>query len=219
MIEVQGNGNIVSKQFSVSSFIRLHLSGKGLIELYPSDEEKVIVETDENLLEYFDIVNSGRTLYVTAGGNLKRPVFTKCVIKIYIRQMNVLYIRNDKADVVCPEMITLPGSLKIIIQTVGDTSLNMAATEIDMVSQCEGNVTLKGKCNLLKVKNQSEGNFDAGELMAEEIILKNMAEGNVDLFANQAITIKHYGEGYVHYAGNAILKDVKQYGDGEIKHV
>ncbi len=45
MIDVKGNGKIVSGEIRVSSFIRLHLSGKGLIGLYSSDEEKVIIET------------------------------------------------------------------------------------------------------------------------------------------------------------------------------
>jgi hypothetical protein len=217
MIEVNGNGNIVSKEIKVSSFLRLHLSGKGLIEIHQSNEEKVVVETDENLLEYFDFANSGRTLYVTAGGNIRKPIFTKCVIKVYLRQINVLYIRNDKADVVCPNEIVLSEPLKIIIQSVGRTELNINAPEINLVSQCEGDVIIKGKCNIIKIKNQSEGNFDASGLIAEELTIKNMAEGNVDLFANKSINISHYGEGYVHYAGNGTLKDVKQYGDGEIK--
>ncbi len=33
MIEVKGNGNIISREISVSSFIRLHIAGKGQVEL------------------------------------------------------------------------------------------------------------------------------------------------------------------------------------------
>lgn len=219
MIEVKGNGNVVSREISVSSFIRLHIAGHGLVELYQSDEEKVIIETDENLQEYFDVQNSGRTLYVTAGAKFRTPVYTRCIIRIYCRQMDVLYIRNEKADLVCPEQISLTTPVEIKVQSVGNTSLNINAPAIKILSQCHGNVSMKGKCESIEIKNQGHGDFSSRELMADKLSLKNMAEGNVELFAEKEITISHMGHGYIHYYGNAVLKDVKQYGQGEIKHM
>jgi hypothetical protein len=219
MIEIKGNGNIVSKEIKVSSFIRLHLSGKGTIALYQSDEEKVIIETDENLQEYFVAENSGRTLYVSAEAKFRKPVYTRCTIKVFLRQIDVLYVRNDNADVVCPDEISLVNPIEIKVQSVGNTELNINAPAIKILCQSEGNVLLKGKCGRIDIKNQSEGDFISTGLIADELAIKNMAEGNVELFANKTITISHYGEGYVHYAGNAVLKDVKQYGKGEIKHI
>jgi hypothetical protein len=219
MIEVKGNGNIVSKEIKVSSFIRLHLSGKGLIEIYQSDDEKVIVETDENLQEYFEIVNSGRTLYISTEAKFRTPVYTKCKIKVFLRQIDVLYIRNENADVICPNEISLLNPIEIKVQSVGNTELNIKAPAIKILCQSVGNVLIKGICESIDIKNQSEGDFDSTQLIADELSIINRAEGNVELFANNSIKINHYGEGYVHYTGDAVLKDVKQYGEGEINHV
>lgn len=219
MIEVKGNGNIVSREISVSSFIRLHIGGHGLVELYQSDEEKVVIETDENLQEYFEAGNSGRTLYVSAGAKLRKPVYTKCTIRIYCRQIDVLYIRNENADLICPQEISLVNPLKITIQTVGNTSLNFNAPSIKILCQGEGNVAIKGKCDSIEIKTQLQGDFSSRELVADKLSIKNMAEGNIELFADKEITISHYGQGYIHYYGNAALKDVKQYGEGQIKHI
>src|SRR4029078_11966130 len=93
MIEVQGNENIVAREVKVSSFLRLHLALNCTVELYQSDEEKVIVETDENLQAFFYVRNSGRTLYVRAEGMLRKPVYTECKVKVYLRQLDTLYIR------------------------------------------------------------------------------------------------------------------------------
>src|SRR5436190_22674490 len=117
MIEVEGNGNIVAKEVKVSSFLRLHLAVNSSVELYQSDEEKVIVETDENLQEFFYVRNSGRTLYVSAEGMLRKPLYTDCRVKVYIRQLDTLYIRNEKGDVVCPNEITVSTPLTIKIQS------------------------------------------------------------------------------------------------------
>lgn len=219
MIEIKGNGNIVSKEIPVSSFIRLHLAAKGLIELIPSDEEKVIIETDENLLDYFEAVNSGRTLYIFSEAKFRRPSFTRCNIKVYLRQIDTLYVRCDGGDVNCSQAVMLNNPLEIKIQSTGNTTLNIYAPAIKVLNQCAGNVTIKGKCGTLIIKNQSEGNLFALEMVADELSIKNMAEGNVELYANRSISIAHWGQGDVHYAGNALLADVKQYGDGIIKHV
>lgn len=218
MIEIQGNGNIVSRELSVSTFIRLHIGCKGVIELHQSDEEKVIVETDENLQEFFSVANAGRTLYVSYEAVLRKPVFTKATIKIYIRQLEMLYVRNDRGNVVCPKQLSFSQPLEIKIQSVGNTELNLAVPSIKILCQAEGNVTLSGACGKIDIKNQSQGNFNSFHLKAEELNIKNMAEGNVELFAEKSISIKHYGEGYIHYYGPAVIKDVVQYGDGEIKH-
>ncbi|MCX6227155.1 MAG: DUF2807 domain-containing protein [Bacteroidia bacterium] len=219
MIEVKGNGNVVSREISVSSFIRLHISGKGLIELYQSDEEKVIVETDENLQEFFSVVNSGRTLYVSAETKLKKPVYTVCKIKIHLRQIDVLFVRNENANLICGNQIALSHPIEIKVQSVGNTELDISATAIKILCQSEGNVMLKGKCESLTVKNQSQGDFNSKDLIADRVSINNMAQGNVLLYADREIRIKHFGEGYIHYSGKAIVKDVRQYGDVEIKHV
>ncbi|MFA5814183.1 MAG: DUF2807 domain-containing protein [Bacteroidales bacterium] len=219
IIEVKGNGNVVTREIRVSSFIRLHVSGKGLIELYQSDEEKVIVETDENFQDFFSVQNSGRTLYVSAETKLKKPVYTVCKIKIYLRQIDVLYVRNENANLICGNQIALSHPVEIKVQSVGNTELDINAPAIKILCQTEGNVLLKGKCESLTVKNQSQGDFNAKDLIADWVSIKNMAQGNVQLFANREIRIKHYGQGFIHYSGKAIVKDVRQYGDGEIKHM
>jgi hypothetical protein len=219
MIEVKGNGNIVSREVSVSTFVRLHLGCRGIVELHQSDEEKVIIETDENLLDCFAATNAGRTLFVSTEENLRRPVFTSCVVKVFLRQMNILYVRNDGGNVICPGEITLTEPLKVTVQTVGQTELWLNAPSVKMLCQANGNTLLKGSVANLEIKNQSEGDFDASQLKAGELSIKNMAEGNVWLHADNAIRIAHYGEGFIHYTGDAVVKDIKQYGSGEVKRI
>lgn len=219
MIEVKGNGNIVSRELSVSTFIRLHIGCSGIVELHQSDVEKVTVEADENLLEYFAAGNAGRTLYVSNEGNLRKPAFTSCVVRVYFRQFDKLIIRNQHGTLTCPAQLVLQDPLEIKIQSVGDTELNLSAPSVKMVSQTVGNVTIKGRCEKLEIKNQSTGNLDASQMEAGDLSISNMAHGNVQLHANNTIRMSHYGNGFIHYSGDANVKDVKQYGNGEIKHI
>ena len=219
MISVQGNGNIVSKEVMVSSFLQLHLCVHHEIEIHQSDEEKVVIEADENLQDYIDITNSGRTLYVTTDtGILKKPVFTICKVKVYYRQLHVLHIANEQADFDCKQELHFANDVEIKIQSIGNTHLRIHAPAIKVSSQCEGDVTLEGTCHLLDIKHESEGNLNARELIADEVVMKHRGSGDVQLFANDFITIKHQGEGNIFYFGSAVLKEVTQHGDGIIQH-
>ncbi len=102
---------------------------------------------------------------------------------------------------------------------MGDTSLVLNCTAIKLLSQCKGDVVLYGKCETIDIKNQSQGDFSSSDLVAQELPIKNMGEGDIELFAEKSITINHYGSGYIHYSGNAVSKDMKQHGDGQIKHI
>jgi hypothetical protein len=219
MIEVKGNGHVITKEFQVSSFVRLHISTKGSTKLFLSDEEKVIVHTDEDLMDYFDVTNSGRTLYVSSEAKFRKPHFTECTIEIYLRQIDKLYVRCDEGDVSCGNLIKLNNPIDVTVQSVGNTGLNLDAPSIKVLCQSEGNLTLRGRCDHIEIKNQSQGNLSAREMMAGDLKIKNMAEGNIELCADKTISISHYGEGSVLYWGKAALLDVKQYGDGIIKHM
>lgn len=219
MVQVKGNGNIVSKTVSVSSFLRLHIGVRGITELIQSDEEKVEVELDENLMEYFSVMNSGSTLFVSVeGGLLRTPVFTKAVVRVYFRQMDHLVLRCEGGDVVCPQMISLASPLEVKMQSEGNLQLNVSAPQLKVSLQAQGNTTLAGKCGLVEIKNQSQGDLFAKELMASELTLKNSGQGNLEVFADKKISISHAGQGYIHYYGDAQLMDIKQHGQGEVKH-
>lgn len=219
MIQVQGNGNIVSIEKQVSSFLRLHIDGKGVTELIQSNEEKVVIEIDENLQDYFQAVNSGKTLYVSAEMKFRKPVFTKCHIKVYLRQLDSLVIRCNGGDVICPEPINLTVPLEIKLQTVGNTSLNINVPAIKILNQGEGNVEIKGKCGNMEIKNMGEGHISAKELIADDLALKNMGEGDIEVYASKNISISNFGEGNISYYGDAVLKSVKQFGEGIVKHM
>jgi len=216
MIEVQGNGNIVTREISVSSFIRLHVSGYGA-EIIQSDEEKVTIEADENLHDFFEVVNSGRTLYVTSEAKLRIPVFTKLKVKIYCRQ--VFVINNScQGDLSSPNMLQSTEPLELKINSHGNTDLQLGYPLIKLSAACHGNIKLRGECHELTIKNASHGDLDCREMLADKTTITNASHGNVLLYSKEEIRIRHAGQGDIHYYGDGKLKNIVHHGDGEVAH-
>lgn len=218
MIEIKGNGNIVSREINVSTFIRLHLACLGNIELYIGEEEKVIIETDENLQDFFSANNAGRTLYVAMNAKFKKPLFTSATVKVFIRQLDVLYLGNV-GNLDWPGEIVLARPLEIKVYSNGSTALNVSAPSIKITNQSNGNLVLKGNCEKMEIKHAANGHFDSSQMNVADLSIKHTANGNAIVRAEKTIRITHKGNGYIHYYGNAAVEDVQQYGNGELKHM
>lgn len=219
MMQAQGSGALVRQEYPVSSFTRLHLSANGLVELVPGDEEKVVVECDDNLLEHLQVVNSGRTLYVTSENKLRAPAFTGLKVWVHLRQLDALNCASRGGEVRCGGPLVGPAPLEVKVLSSGNTHLWVEVPRLTLNLACEGDVTLVGAAGEVQIQTAAAGNLDARELRAQHLRLRNLSAGHLDLYAEQTINLTHLGAGNIHYRGPARLTDVRQYGAGEIRHV
>lgn len=219
MMQVQGSGALVRREFPVSSFTRLHLSADGLVELIHGEEEKVVVECDDNLLEHLQVTNSGRTLYVTSENKLRAPAFTELRVEVHLRQLDKLDCAARGGEVRTRNVLKGSVPLTVKVASQGTTRLRVEVPKLTVNLACQGDVELAGAAEEVQIQTAAQGHIDARELRAQHLRLRNASEGNIDLYAEQTISITHMGAGYIHYRGPARLADVRQYGAGEIKHV
>lgn len=219
MMQTQGSGVLVSREYPVSSFTRLHLSAEGLVELVHGQEEKVVVTCDDNLLEHLQVANSGRTFYVTSENKLRAPVFTELRVTVYLRQLDTLHCTARGGEVRTRNTLVGSGPLTVKVASAGTTRLRVDVPRLTVSLACQGDVELAGAATEVQLQTAAEGHLDARALHAQHLRLRNASQGNIDLYAEQTISITHLGAGYIHYRGPACLADVRQYGAGEIRHV
>ncbi len=217
-MKLQGSGTLAVRSITVSSFARLHLSVQGTVYFVMGDDERIEIEADDNLLDYVQAVNSGRTLFVTSENKLRSPAFTALRITVYLRQLTELSIACD-GDVVCPNVLRVPDPLTVKIQSNGATELAVEAPALIISIASDGHTTLRGAAGDVQLKAHSHGNVLAGELRTQHLKVTNKCDGNVEVYAEQTIAAQHMGNGYLHYAGPARLTEVRANGSGPVKHV
>lgn len=218
MMKAQGSGTLAVRTLDVSSFTRLHLSVRGTIHFVVGPTEKVEIEADDNLLDYVEVVNSGRTLYVTGASKLRGPVYTTLRITVYLRQLNALNISAD-GDVDCPDPLRLDTPLELKIQSNGNVSLHVEVPTLTANIASDGSTTLRGSADEAQIRVASHGHFFGRDFHVQHLRLRNASDGNVEVWAEQTIALQHRGNGYLHYGGPARLTDVSQLGSGPVKHV
>jgi hypothetical protein len=219
MITVKGNGHTTTKEYAISSFLHLHLSADGNVELHQGEEEKIIIETDKNLLDYIGITNSGKTLFISPEAGYRRIEFSTLRIKVYFRQLNKLHICFEEGEVNCANAISGTGSLELKLQGSGPVNLNIDVPVLKALIQHKGDVTLSGTCTEAEIKTQADGDLNSKDLIAQNLVIKNYSEGNVEACATETISISQYGRGFIYYWGNARLVHMNQRGNGIVKHI
>jgi hypothetical protein len=218
MFQIQGSGTITATERAVSSFIKLHLCTQGTAEIISSNEEKVIVECDDNIHQHIQVTNSGRTLYVVEETGVRQLRPTKLHVKVFVRQIDTI-TNSMQGNAFTTGAITTDQPFTLIAQSYGNTAFEISAPSLKANLRCHGNVTLTGTCNEANIKTASHGDLDTKGLMAGSLTLRNLSHGNVQVYSSEKIALTHMGNGYIHYYGPGKLKDIKFMGNGEVKHM
>jgi len=135
--KINGNGNITSTERTATGFSGVFLEGAGNINIYFSENYRVIVTTDSNIQDIVTIETKNSLLYVDEKrGNGINP--TKLIIDVYLPEL---------------ENITLKGAGNINIDTGNSLALSLILSGTGNIEaqnyKIENvNVILSGKGNI-----------------------------------------------------------------------
>lgn len=211
---VKGNGKVVKKEREVSSFREIEIDGTFDVIISQGDKEKVVVETDENLQQYIEVeVNDNRLLLDNASCTKIKKVTKK---KVYVTVKDLSKLLIDGVGNV--EMSSLKTKdLEIIVDGVGNSTLDFTCTNLDLESDGVGNVKLSGSADNAHMTCDGVGNMSAANLVVGVLNVENSSVGNVRVNATKEIKIYSSGVGSLTYSGGAEVKEIKSSGIGTVR--
>jgi len=145
--KIKGSGNVIQETRTLKSFDAIDIGGAFEIELIKSNEEKIIIETDDNIMPYIETKISGGELEVDNTRDINNP--TELKLTIYYKSL---------------KEIDLSGAATLFSSDV----LESPSLEMDCSGASE--VTLKLKIGTLEgdysgaSKLELEGSIDSAEL-------------------------------------------------------
>jgi hypothetical protein len=84
---ITGNGNVISQERTVEGFNGIVLDGLGNINVHFSENYKVVVTTDSNILDYVIIKTNGNILHIDENSNTNGYSPTKLLIDVYMPEI------------------------------------------------------------------------------------------------------------------------------------
>ncbi|MFC2087430.1 head GIN domain-containing protein [Bacteroidota bacterium] len=233
---VRGNGNITQETRDLSGFTKLTLEGSFEVSLVQSDEYEVIVDADENLIDYIetDIRNNSLIIGTTKGRCVKSR--NTIIVRVAMPEIHAIsmagsgLIYTDK--IITSDMdVVLAGSGDIDIEELICDNLNIrqfGSGDIDIYVDALNHVKISlsgsGDINILGVSETSDikiygsGDVDASNLNHVSCDAYIEGSGDISVSASDYINVRIIGSGDFYYKGNPVL-DIDDDGSGEVKQI
>ncbi len=209
----QGKGNIKSKEIEVSDFNIINIGGNYDVALIPSDESKVIINTDENLMQYINVELYDQTLSINNVHHLKGSHGIS--INIFYKKLNKIY--SSGTSEIKHEGPLKAEDLEINLSGAGAIDMELETSKIDVTLSGAGVITLSGETNIQEVHISGAGGLMASELKSLECNIGLSGLGGAEVFVTEKLTASITGVGGIVYAGNPKLIEKQITGYGKIK--
>lgn len=203
---IEGNGKMVTRDVTVSSFEALQASGVYELKLSQGSKESVKIEADENLQEYFNVHNEGNKLVIDMEKLKNKNLKNSGKMKVYVTFKNLKELDLKTVGSVSSQEQLSFEDLDMSTKNVGDVDLKLTAKKIDLDIKSVGDVKLSGKANEAVVKNKGVGSFKAGNFVVQTMNIENQGVGNAEVNAEKDLKVKDTFLGKVTNKGNATIR-------------
>ncbi|MEM6966130.1 MAG: head GIN domain-containing protein [Bacteroidota bacterium] len=213
--KVTGSGNVTVVDYEVDSFSSLELDGVFHVYIRQGEQEKVEVETDDNLHQYVIVENRGKKLVIDTQNKVNFRKKKRMNIFVTIRDIERLEIAGV-GNVESEGRLEL-NDLELRIKSVGKVNLELVADYLEADINSVGNVTLAGRIKKADIENGGVGRLAAYDLENKVLDLRASGVGKTEVYASQEIAIKSTGVGSVFYKGDAVVTKLNVRGVGKVK--
>jgi len=196
----EGSGVMTTEERSSGDFSEVVLSGIGNLYIVQGNENKIVIEAEENIISKITTTIKGDKLVigVEKGFNIIPTKEINYYITIQeITGMQMLGAGNVQADEIVADKININltgfGSMEIT---------DLKATSLDVVISGAGDVTVSGVVEDQKVNITGAGNYHAEDLQSQTSSIIMSGFGNAELWVEQDLSVVISGGGNINYYGN-----------------
>ena len=198
---LRGNGNVITEErVAEEDIYGVILEGSYDVEVIIDDDQKIVIEWDDNLIPYV-------STRVTGGDLIVKPGTRHCLRSAYPTRLFVYTPSVDKVmitgsgTVVCDDLNS--GSLKVVITGSGYIDMrNIDVQTVNAEITGSGTILLEGTADLTDFSITGSGKFRTFDLVRETCIAKISGSGDMQVFASDLLDCTISGSGNVYYRGN-----------------
>ena len=215
--KVKGNGNETTIERSVGDYDGIGVSGWFDVELVDGKEGDIILNGEENLLEYIvtEVKNGKLSIKVEKGYNL-RPSSWKNGITITVPVESISSIAMSGSGDIVGRTTLKADNFKTAMSGSGDIELNLDVERMSASMSGSGDMDLNGRAERFEASISGSGDIEAYNLQANHVEATVSGSANINVTANKALRARVSGSGDISYRGNPEKVDTKTSGSGDI---
>jgi putative autotransporter adhesin-like protein len=198
IIGERGNGDRITKEFTVDSFEKIDIAGAFDIMLVPSKSSEIVLEVDENLVDYVDISVRGNKLYIDA----ERRMISRQGIKIKVPVQEISKISSSGASNIESSAPISSKALDIELSGAGKMDLKLDVNYVSLELSGATMVYLDGAGERLEVEMSGAGSLTAEDFEVKDCEVEISGVGHVLVNVSGTLKAQVSGLGKVEYVGD-----------------
>ncbi len=209
----RGNGNIDFQEYELGSFEKIYIGGNYEVKLFPSDDNKVVIKTDENLFRYINVETYENALNINNVHNLKSS--DGIFIEVYYQ--NVDHIYSTGTSKIGHEGILVSGELNIDLSGAGAIDLEIDVDLVTVEMSGAGVISLSGRADVQETHISGAGGLMAENLRSKECDINLSGLGGANVYVTEKLEATITGIGGITYSGSPELIEKQITGLGKIE--
>jgi hypothetical protein len=193
-----GSGRIATETRPLGDVHAVNLSGVGDLTVQLGDDNKIEIETDDNILPLVETKEADGELTVRAKGNVAPT--QGLTYRVTVRSLDALAVSGSGTATV----VRWTGSgVKVSISGSGDVLVTESAlASLTAKLSGSGTLTATGRADSLDLHISGSGTCHADGLQANEVKVAISGSGSAEVWAEKELSAKLSGSGSVTYVGS-----------------
>ena len=209
---VKGNGNVKEEVRNCDSFDAVSVSRGMNVYVTQGPEIRVVVEADENLLDYIETDVNDRTLRVTCTKGIMNAKSNK--VKVTVPDLAM--VKATAGSNFYTESPFKISQLEIRAAAGSNIHFTMEEGEAEVSASAGSNIFLGGNTTSLKVKANSGSNIKAGELQAIKAEAKVSSGANIWISVVNELKAGASSGVNIFYTGSPAQTDINKSSGGNV---
>lgn len=209
----KGNGNVVTEEREVTEdFTEVHGSAGLEVFLTQGAENKIVVEADENLLQYIETNIKGGKLHVTTSENIGRSESKK----IYVTFKELNSIEASSGAEVTGNSVIKSQNLNLKSSSGAELKVEVFAQDLVAKSSSGSDLEVSGKATSLNADASSGSEINAKRLLVINCKAEASSGAEVTVTVKEKLDTSASSAGEINYYGNPVSVNSDKSNSGSV---
>jgi hypothetical protein len=199
---IKGSGNVIKETRQLDSFHSIDVGGAFEIELIQSNEEKIIIETDDNIMPYIKTKISGGELDIENTEDINNP--TELKLTIYYTSLDELDI-SGAAQLYSSDVLEAP-SLELDCSGASEITLKLKVGSLDADFSGASKLEFEGSVNQAGIDLSGAAVLRAYGLEINQLNLEASGAAVAKVLVIEKFSIDASGASSVRYKGDPSIQ-------------
>ena len=213
---IKPSANVSTQERTIEDYSGIEISTAFTVDVtFSSTEEKIVIEANDNIHAYIDVIKSGNNLVIKLKDNIN--IQGNSTLKAHITTGNTL----EQIFVAEASLVTLNNQLEatdVTVSLAGASILNgrIAAQSITVFADEASNVTLEGTADTFTVNASGASLVGSFDMITQYADLHLSGASNASVTANGTIDLTASGASVLTYKGSATVNRLDLSGASQI---